>query len=70
MLYMYNYMLYMLLIIVVDMQLPELRQLYFQLREKVFSGGIMSTARRSEELETILRHQFKNKLLSDVEYPR
>ena len=52
------------------MQLPELRQLYFQLREKVFSGGIMSTAKRSEELEIMLRQQFKNKCMSDVDYPR
>ena len=48
-----------------DMNLSELRQMYFQLREEVFSGGIMGAARRTEALEHILKKSFKDKRMSD-----
>lgn len=52
------------------MSLGEIRQLYFQLCEDVFTGGVLSISRRTEALEHMLKHQFKNKRLSDVDYPK
>ena len=52
------------------MSLPELRQLYFLLREEVFVGGLLSTPRRTEALERILKEQFKEKRMTDVEFPK
>ena len=52
------------------MSLPELRQLYFLLREEVFVGGLLSTPRRTEAFERILKEQFKEKRMTDVEFPK
>ena len=54
----------------VGMSLPELRQLYFELREEVFSGGLMSSARRTEALEYILRKQFRDICMNDEHFPK
>lgn len=56
--------------ILVGMSLPELRQLYFLLREEVFVGGLLSIPRRTEALERILKEQFKEKRMTDVEFPK
>ena len=63
-----SYIIY--LSILVGMSLPELRQLYFLLREEVFVGGLLSTPRRTEALERILKEQFKEKRMADVEFPK
>ena len=52
------------------MSLGEVRQLYFQLREEVFAGGVLSITKRTDALENMLKTQFKNKRLKDVEYPK
>ena len=52
------------------MSLNELRQLYFQLREDVFAGGLLSISRRTETLEHMLKQQFKDKRMNDVDYPK
>jgi calcium-independent phospholipase A2 len=57
-------------LVYLGMSLAELRQLYFQLRENVFAGGMLSVARRTEALEQILKEQFKNKKMCDVDYPK
>ncbi len=48
-----------------QMNLSELRQMYFQLREEVFSGGIMGAAKRTEALEQTLRKAFKDIRMCD-----
>lgn len=63
-----SYIIY--LSILVGMSLPELRQLYFLLREEVFVGGLLSTPRRTEAFERILKEQFKEKRMTDVEFPK
>ena len=54
----------------VGMSLGEVRQLYFQLREEVFAGGVLSISKRTDALEKMLKTQFKDKRLKDVEYPK
>ena len=60
----------LLLLLIVGMSLSEVRQLYFQLREEVFAGGVLSITKRTDALENMLKTQFKNKRLKDVEYPK
>ena len=52
------------------MSLPELRQFYFEIREEVFGGGLMSSARRTEALEYILRKQFRDICMNDEHFPK
>jgi calcium-independent phospholipase A2 len=51
--------------------LSELRQLYFKLRDHVFSAGRMGMGYNTESFERVLKQEFGTEaLMSDVSYPR
>ena len=50
--------------------LRELRQLYFRLKDDVFGKGRFGMAYNTNKLEEILKHEFGDMKMSDVNYPR
>lgn len=54
----------------VGLTLPELRQMYFRMREEVLCGGLMSTAKKTDALEHLLKSNFGNINMRDKEFPR
>ena len=50
--------------------LRELRQLYFRLKDEVFGSGRLGLGYDTSKLEEILKSEFGDMKMSDVQYPR
>ena len=50
--------------------LRELRQLYFRMKDEVFGRGRFGMAYNTDKLEEILKQEFGDIKMSDVQYPR
>ena len=58
------------IVLAVGLTLPELRQMYFRMREEVLCGGVMSTAKKTDALEHLLKSNFGNINMRDKEFPK
>ena len=48
----------------------QLRDLYYQFGQEVFSGGFLHANKNSATFEKILRKVFKNKMMCEVREPK
>lgn len=50
--------------------LPQLRQLYFRMKDKVFKNERLGFSYNTDALEEILQEEFGEITMSEVEFPR
>ena len=48
----------------------QLRDLYYQFGQEVFSGGFLRASQNSATFEKILRKVFKNRMMCEVREPK